>query len=437
VKLHKHQERGVRHLTLNDRAGLFMGVGSGKTLTTLAALSPVHLPALVVAPKQVCEHVWPAEVAKWRPELSVALAAGTPAKRRVAIEQRADITVISYDNLADLISGNGRRALYPFATVVLDESHSVKNKSTARWRLVHRLTAKAAHVWMLTGTPSGNGLADLWAQLALLDDGERLGKSLTAFRQRYFTAGFQLPNGAIVGRELKPGSDTSIYRAIEDICLHVPLEDLDLPDLVINPVPIILPSRKIYDELKNNMISGLDLIGGDMLTVPSAGVLSSKLLQVTAGGVYGEDGELHELHTAKLDALSDIIEQTEGNVLVFYKFTFEADRILKRFKQATHIKTPGAIDAWNRREIPILLAHPASAGAGLNLQHGGSTIVWATLSWSSTDWLQANGRLHRQGQSAHRVMVHVLTAADTIDEHALDVVQGKVSVQQALLDALV
>lgn len=441
MKLHKHQERGVRHLTLNDRAGLFLPVGSGKTLTTLAALTPAHLPVLVVAPKQVCEHVWPAEVAKWRPELSVALAAGTAAKRKAAIEQRADITVISRDNLADLIKPNGREPAYHFSTVVLDESQSFKNNSAQRWKLVRKLTTKAAHVWELTGTPAGNGLADLWAQVSLLDGNERLGNK-GQFMERYFTSGVRLPNGAVIKRELKRGAETSIYRAIEDICLHIPLDDLDLPDLVINPVPVGLPpsARKVYDALKEDMIIGLDLIG-ETMTVPSAGVLSSKLQQVTAGAVFGEttdDGErgtLHELHAAKLDELESIVEQTEGNVLVFYKFTFEADRMLKRFKQATHIKASGAIDAWNRKEIPILLAHPRSAGAGLNLQHGGSTIVWSTLSFSSEDWIQGNGRLHRQGQT-NRVMVHVLTAPDTVDEHAIKVVQGKVSMQQALLDAL-
>lgn len=438
----------MEHLARNPRAGLFLPVGAGKTLSVLHSLTPDHLPSLVVAPKQVAEHVWAQEVAKWRPELSVALAIGSPVKRASAILERADITVISRDNIGGLLDRQGRPA-HRYRTIVLDESQSFKSRSSARWKIARKLTRHAEHVWALTGTPAGNGLMDLWAQVYLIDNGRSLGTTLTGFRQRYWYPEKVLPNGVVAKWGLKPGAEEAIYKAIADVCLHIPLTGLDLPDKVINVVPVSLPpaSRKLYEQLKADMVADLDMLGGvDKMTVPSAGVLSSKLSQVTAGAIFGEttydeetettkQGELVELHTVKLEELGELAEQTEGGLLVFYRFKFEAQRILDKYPQATRITARGAVDAWNRREIPILVAHPASAGAGLNLQHGGSTIVWASLSWSAEEWIQGNGRLHRQGQK-DRVMVHVLTAPNTVDEHILKALEGKCSAQQALFDAL-
>ena len=399
---------------------------------------------LVVAPKQVAEHVWAQEVMKWRPELSVAVAIGNSVKRIEAIQSRCDITVISRDNIGSLINSRGKPT-HQYRTIVLDESQSFKTRSSVRWKTARRLTRNAEHVWALTGTPAGNGLMDLWAQLYLIDGGERLYRTLGEFRTRWWYPEKVLPNGVVAKWGLKEGAEESIYRRIEDICLHIPLEGLDLPDLVINTVPVSMPpaSRTLYEALKKEMIADLEIVGGaEMMTVPSAGVLSSKLSQITAGAMYGEtdeagnQGPLQELHTAKLDGLGEILEQTSGGVLVFYRFKFEAAQILERFPQAVDIRKRGAIDAWNRREIPVLLAHPASAGAGLNLQSGGSVIVWSSLSWSAEEWIQANGRLHRQGQQANRVMVHVLTVPDSVDEKILAALENKCSVQQALLDAL-
>ena len=447
--LHEHQVQAVKHLHNNPRAGLFLPVGAGKTLSVLHSLTPDHLPVLVVAPKQVAEHVWAQEVAKWRPELSVALAIGSPVKRVAALQLGADITVISRDNIVGLLDSRGRpkRA---YRTIVLDESQSFKNRSSVRWKVARKLTKSAEHVWALTGTPAGNGLMDLWAQVYLIDNGESLGSTLTGFRQRYFYPEKVLHTGVVAKWGLKPGAEESIYKAIADVCLHIPLTGLDLPDLVINPVPVSLPpaSMKLYEQLKTDMVADLDMLGGaDKMTVPSAGVLSSKLSQVTAGAIFGEtlydeeteqvqQGELVDLHTAKLDGLGEILEQTEGGVLVFYRFKFEAERILEKYPQAVRVTARGAVDAWNRREIPVMVAHPASAGAGLNLQHGGSTIVWTSLTWAAEEWIQSNGRLPRPGQEADRVMVHVLTVPDTVDEKILSALQGKMSVQQALLDAL-
>lgn len=442
--LHEHQVAAVKHLHANPRAGLFLPMGAGKTLSVLDALTPDHLPVLVVAPKQVAEHVWPVETMRWRPDLTIAAAIGSPAQRLEAIKSAQDITVISRDNLAALVTGKGKPK---YRTIVLDESQSFKTRSSMRWKAARKLTRLAEHVWCLTGTPSGNGLMDLWAQLYLIDNGERLGETLTGFRQRYWYPKIVLPNGVVAKWELKDGADKAIHKAIADVCLHIPLDGLDLPEITYNPVPVGLPSKvaKLYAEMKEDMVADLDMLGGaEHFSSPSAGVLSSKLSQITAGAIYrdrdefGEPQGLVELHDEKLNALKDIIDgadSADGGVLVFYRFRFELDRILKEIPQCTQVTAKGAIEAWNRREIPVMVAHPQSAGHGLNLQYGGNTCVWTSLSWSMEEWQQANARLHRQGQT-NKVMVHVLTVPGSIDENVMDALEGKVSVQQALLDAL-
>lgn len=438
LPLHEHQVQAVEHLSRNSRAGLFLPMGAGKSLSVLAALTPEHLPALIVAPKKVAEHVWSDEPGKWRPDLSVGLAVGTPAKRLKAIQEKADLTVIGRDNLQGLVSARGKAK---YRTIVLDESQSFKTRSSTRWKLARRLAKVTEHLWLMTGTPAGNGLMDLWAQVYLLDQGKRLGETLGAFRQRYFNRGLVLPNGVVASWDIKKGAEDAIYKKLADICLHIPMIGLDLPELTINQVPVELPpaSAALYTQFKDHMVADVDMLGGvQTQTVKSAALLSSKLSQITAGFSYGEantEQPTTDLNTAKLDELGEILDQTEGGVLVFHRFRREAERILERFPQAVSVNKRGAVDAWNRREVPILLAHPASAGHGLNLQYGGNTIVWTSVSWSSEDWLQGNARLHRQGQ-VNKVMVHVLGIPGTIDDHVLKAVQGKVSVQQALLDAL-
>lgn len=439
--LHEHQIRAVRHLHANPRAGLFLPMGAGKTLSVLAALKPEHLPVLVVAPKQVAEHVWPAEVRKWRPELSCAMAVGSPTRRAAAIKAKADITVVTRDNMQSLVSTRGKAR---YRTIVLDESQSFKARSSTRWKMARRLTKTVEHVWALTGTPAGNGLLDLWAQLYLIDHGQRLGETLGGYRQRYFNPAIILPNGVVAKWAIKRGAEEAIHKRLADICLHIPMIGLDLPDITYNRVPTELPAqvRSIYDSLRNDMVADVDMLGGtNIVTAPSAGVLSSKLAQVTAGAIYDDTingvspGTYTRLHEQKMDELAEIIDQSDGGVLVFYRFKFEAEAILKRFKQAVPVSRKGAIDQWNAGEIPVMLAHPASAGHGLNLQYGGNTIVWTSVSFNLEEWQQANARLHRQGQK-NVVMVHTLTSPGTIDEHILDVLEGKKTVQEALLAAL-
>lgn len=393
----------------------------------------------MVAPKRVAELVWPQEAARWRPDLKLSLAVGTPAQREIAVGNKADITVIGRDNIPWLLDLSAR-VRPKYRSIILDESQSFKTKSSARWRAARKLTMKADYVRLLTGTPAGNGLMDLWAQAYLIDGGERLGGTLTGFRQRYFYPALILDNGVVAKWEIKPGAEKAIYKKLADLCLHIPITGLDLPEQTVNVVPIDMPPKawQIYNQLKDDMVADLDMLGGPQaLTVPSAGVLSGKLSQITAGEVYGEkpDDPRTFIHSGKLDQMEDIVWSTEGGILAFYRFQFQLEAILKRFPEAVPVTKKGAVEAWNEGKVPILVAHPASAGHGLNLQYGGHTIVWAGLSWSSEEWLQGNARLLRHGQK-NNVMVHVLSVPGSIDVHQLAALQGKVTVQQALLDAL-
>jgi SNF2 family DNA or RNA helicase len=403
------------------------GSVEGKTAATLSALEPRHLPALVIAPKRVCEHVWGPERDLWRPDLSLRVAAGDPAKRAAALDAGADLTVISRDNIADV-----KRQ---FPTIIVDESSSFKDRSTARWKRADKLSKNAKHVWELTGTPSPNGYIDLWAQVYLLDRGERLDTSITRYRSRYFFPGRTLPSGVVVDWILRDEAEARIQSKIEDICLSMEISDEHVP--VYNTVAVDLPSavRAHYKEFKKELVLNLELLGGEVYSAANAAVLTNKLSQLTAGFLYGDEGSgtVTPLHTSKLDALEEIFDGTGSPVLVFYWYKPELEAILKRFakKGARHLDEPGAMADWNRGQLPMMLAHPASAGHGLNLQYGGHTIVWTTPTWNLELWLQANKRLARPGQK-HQVTVHTLVADHTIDETVMSRLATKTDVQEAL-----
>lgn len=430
MKLHAYQERARDFLRKQPRgAGLFLDMGLGKTATTLSALEAHHLPVLVVAPKRVAEHVWPAERLLWRPDLSLALAAGTPAQRKAALAAGADVTVISRDNLPD--------AEPRYRTVILDELSSFKNRGSIRWKTARRITAKADHVWGLTGTPSPNGYLDLWAQVFLLDKGERLGTALTGYRARYFQAHGQLASGVLYDWRPRPGAEAKIRSLIQDLCMYMSAEDeLDMPPVTYNRVQVDLPplARRQYETFKDDLV--LDLETG-VVSAANSAVLTNKLSQVSAGFVFSDeqDGSYTALHTAKLDALREIVEGTGDNILVFYNFIPEAERILEAFPQAQKVDGPGVLEAWGRGEVPMMLAHPASAGHGLNLQSGGHTIVWSSLTWDLELWQQANRRLARQGQQ-HPVVVHTIECNRTIDQVISTRLAGKTTTQKTLLDHL-
>lgn len=444
MQLHPYQEQAVEFLRRTGSAGLFLDMGLGKTATVLRALEPRHLPALVIAPKRVAEQVWPVEAELWRPDLTIAIAAGTPEQRDAALASGADVVVLSRDNLWVRKRGESKRLAvslrHPFQTVVLDELSSFKNASTQRFQAAHRI-CKDRIVWGLTGTPSPNGLLDLWSQAFLLDRGARLGQRLTHYRARYFDPGRQMPTprGMVtVSWDLKPGADKAIHRKLSDLCLSMSaIGRVNLPPLTVNQVSVPLPptAERVYQGLKGELVTDL---GDDTITAASAAVAMGKLAQITAGFLYRNEedgGGAVRLHTAKLDALEEVIESAQGSpVLVFHRFKEELSMLRERFAVNTPDE-PNFMERWNAGQIPILAAHPASAGHGLNFQHGGHTIVWTTTTWSLEEHQQANARLLRQGQK-HPVVIHYLVSPGTVDEAILARLKNKTSVQDALLTHL-
>lgn len=433
-RLHPYQIRVVGHLRSNPKSVVMLDMGMGKTASVLQALRPEHLPALVVGPKRVAEHVWPTEAGIWRPDLSVALAAGGPVKRSQALESGADLVVIGRDNIADVPVGR-------FSTVVIDELSGFKNRGTKRWKAARRICNEADRVWGLTGTPASSGLMGLWGQLYLIDRGERLETTLTRFRKRYFRVEHRLPNGVVTKWGLRAGSEEKIYDRIRDISISMSASDyLDLPETRVNDVMVPMPPKtaRVYESMKKDLVTHL---GDDTITAANAAVATGKLSQITAGFLYpdrddpsqGEETKL--LDRAKMDAVAEIVEGTGGPVLVYYRFIEERLRLMDMYPEASTVDDPGVIDRWNAGQVPILLAHPESAGHGLNLQHGGSTIVWASLTWSLEGYLQANARLARQGQTK-QVVIHRLICPGTVDEAIASVLAKRASVQDALRDAL-
>lgn len=406
----------------------------------LSALTPDHFPVLVVAPKRVAENVWLTERDKWRTDVSMAVAKGSPAQRKLALDAGLDITVIGRDNVADVKPGR-------YKTIVLDELSGYRNRGTARWKHVRRLCVKANYVWGLTGTPSPNSLLDLWAQLFLLDKGDRLGTTLGAYRGRYFevdTTAWTVVRGVrqqvVTSWKLKPGAESAIYAKIDDACLSMKAEDyLELPPVTHNEVIVPMPAhaKQAYRDMSNDLLSDMRDVGLEVHTAGNAAILSSKLSQISAGFLYSDDmsGGYTELHSEKLKAVQEIVDGTGSPVLVFYRYkNGEKDRIIRTIEGACSIDETDSINRWNAGKVPVLVAHPKSAGMGLNLQAGGHTIIWSSLTWSSEEWTQGNGRLARQGQD-HPVMIHRLVSAP-VDRAQFRRLTEKISVQDALLEAL-
>lgn len=438
-RLHAYQIQGVEHLWSNRRAGLWFEPGLGKTSTVLQALRPEHLPVLVVAPKRVAQTVWPAETKKWRPDLTTVAAVGTLTQRTKALESGADIVALSCDSLGDLAGG------HDFRTVVIDESSKFKAQGTNRWRHGRRVCRGAEYVWELTGTPSPNGYIDLWAQIYLLDRGERLFDGIGKYRARWFKPGLTLPNGKVARYDLVPGSKEAIEEAISDICLSQrAIDHLDLPPVTHNEILIPLPPAvaKAYEELRIELATTVD--EQDFLAA-NAAVATNKLSQLTAGFLYPDrddhDGETLDIHTAKISALTDLIDESGSPVLVFYRFTWEREAIFQLIPdvQVLDQDAETTVKAWNAGEIPVLLAHPQSAGHGLNLQEGGHTIIYTSGSWNSEEIKQSEARLARQGQK-HPVIIHRLSATiegkPTVDQAMWGTVDKKMTVQDALMQVL-
>ena len=405
--------------------------------------------ALVIAPKRVAEDTWSREQAKWEhlKHLKVVKVMGTKDKRLAALKEQADIYIINRENVEWLVETLGTR--WRFDAVVIDELSSFKSAKSKRWKALRKVIFGSRYVYGLTGTPASNGYLDLWPEMYLLDHGERLGKTLGAYRSTYFNPGAHKGHVVFEWR-LKPGARERIDARLSDICLSMSKEDwLDLPERTYNTIPVQLDSkaRKLYDQFKRDKIlplvheheklavaQGMDYdtaVVGDM-----AAQVSGKLLQMANGAVYDDDGEVVHIHDAKLDMLAEIADTSAGQpILVFYNYKHDLKRLQERFPDAVKMGGEDVISAWNRGEIPMLLCQPASAGHGLNLQDGGHIIVWFGLTWSLELYQQANDRLHRMGQR-NAVIVHHLVAEDTIDEKVMAALTAKDATQKGLLDAL-
>lgn len=442
-KPHDYQQHAIRKILDLPAVGLFLDMGMGKTICALTAIVELLynwfevVKVLIIAPKRVAEDTWSREINKWEhtKHLRIAKALGTAKQRISALESSADIYVINRENVEWLVNYYGKN--WPFDMVVIDELSSFKSSKARRFRALRKVRPFIKRIVGLTGTPAPNGLIDLWPQLYLLDQGERLGKTVTGYRDRYFEAGRRDPRRGIVFEwNPKPGAEEAIYEKISDICISMQAKDyLELPERVNNIIPVTLPAaaRAKYEQLERDLL--LPFAESDVVA-DTAAVLSNKLLQMANGAVYDENREVKHIHDVKLEALEDVIEAANGKpVLVYYAYRHDRARIKTKFKKARFLDTEKDIADWNDGKIELLLAHPASAGHGLNLQAGGHIIVWFGLTWSLELYQQGNARLDRQGQQ-HSVIVHHLVAEGTIDEDVMKAIEGKAVGQEALLEAV-
>ncbi|MBR3586744.1 MAG: DEAD/DEAH box helicase [Oscillospiraceae bacterium] len=443
---HDYQRFAADYIISHPISAILLGCGLGKTSIALTAIDEMlHdrfliRKALVVAPIRVCQNSWPDELRKWDHlrDIRWALAVGTQAERLAALRENAELTIINRENLAWLIEDSG--VPFDFDLVVLDELSSFKNWQSKRYRAFMKVRPKIKRVVGMTGTPSSNGLIDLFAEYRCLDMGERLGRFIGRYRDEFFAPDRR--NGNIVySYRVLPGAEDEIYRRIGDITISMKTTDyLDMPELVTSEYSVTLDGeeRKQYDAMKQDLL--LQLPEGEV-TAANAAALSGKLSQLAGGAVYADDGSVTVIHNRKLDALEDIIEGANGSpLLVAYWYRHELERIGERLSSLhipfARLDRPEDIRRWNAGEIPVALIHPASAGHGLNLQQGGSTIVWYSLPWSLELYTQTVDRLFRQGQQAETVSVIHITAKDTIDGRIVKALKDKDSTQAALIEAV-
>lgn len=437
---HSYQAYAIEKVIEQKAVGLFLDMGLGKTIISLTAIQSLMFDlfevqrVLVIAPKRVAVSTWPAEANKWdHLSLRMSIAVGSQKQRIEALEAEADVYVINRENVSWLV--DHYRKSWPFDMVIVDELSSFKSTKAKRFRDLRKVLPLVKRIVGLTGTPAPNGLIDLWPQVYLLDRGQRLGKTMSAYREHFFSPGRR--NGHIVYEwVLKEWAEDKIYQAIEDLCISMTAEDyLDMPPLTYNEIPVLLDpaATRAYKKLEKDLL--LPFSDGDVVA-DTAAVLSNKLIQLANGAIYDERGSVQHVHDAKIEALSELIEESQGRpLLVFYWYKHDLSRLKAAFPSAVTLDGDDEIRAWNDGEIPLLLVHPASAGHGLNLQAGGSTIVWFSLTWSLELYQQANARLYRQGQQ-HGVIVHHLVAQKTIDERILAAIQNKAATQNDLIEAV-
>lgn len=445
--LHNYQKATVDFIIEHRFCGVFLDLGLGKTISTLTAINELMYDyceinsVLVIAPKRVAETVWAEEAAKWEHtrHLVISKVMGSENKRLDALKRPADIYVVSRDNVAWLCNVFASRL--PFDMVVIDELSSFKSHQSQRFKSLRMTRPFMKRVVGLTGTPAPNSLIDLWPQMYLIDRGERLGKTITQYRARYFRPGKS--NGYVVySYDILAGASDMIQEKISDICISMKASDyLDMPERTDNFITVTMSDelKKEYNKFKNdNIIKLIDDNGTTEINAVNAASLVNKLLQFANGSVYDEDKNVHKIHTLKLEALKEIIENSNGQpILVAWTYQFDRDAILKAFSayKPRQLKTADDINDWNAGNIQLMLAHPASAGHGLNLQAGGSIIVWYGLTWSLELYQQFNARLYRQGQTKHVTIHHIVTSG-TYDEEVINAINRKDKNQNRLLDSI-
>ncbi len=443
---HEYQEIAIQRIIDHSHYGLLLDMGLGKTISTLIAIEKLMYDyfdikkVLLIAPKKVAESTWAQETQKWSAtrRLTVAKVLGSEKERIHALESESDVYVINRENvqwLYDYYFGKPKKK-FPFDMLVIDESSSFKNPQAKRFKAMRKMRPLFKRIVILTGTPAPNTLMDIWAQMYLLDGGDRLGKTLTEFRCRYFTP--DKTNGHVVySYRLLPGGDKAIFGKIQDVCMSLKAKDyLKLPERIENVITVEMSPKEwaLYKEMEREHV--LSIVDDDDISALNAASLAGKLLQLANGSIYNDEGNIVVVHNEKVERLKELVETNEGKpILVFYNFKHDLQSIKKAFPKAVELKTDDDVANWNKGKIQMLLAHPASAGYGLNLQAGGNIIVWYGLTWSLEQYQQANARLHRQGQT-QPVIIHHLVTKGTMDEQVMKALERKEAGQDTLLEAI-
>ena len=440
---HSYQAYSIDKIINNKKYGLFLEMGTGKTVSTLTAIEKLKYDylevdkVLVIAPKRVAEDTWAQEIDKWShlSNLSVSLVLGTPKQRTEALNKDADIYVTNKENTKWICEKY--RKDWPFDMLVIDELSTFKNSDSQRFKILKKQMPLVDRFVGLTGTPAPNNLMDIWSQIYLIDGGERLGKYKTHFRQAYFYPTHQLSDN-VFNWELRNGADDAIYDKISDITVSIKSEEyLEMPERIDNvqEVKLSKKERAIYDQLKTDMVIEDEADDSKDIEALTGATLSQKLLQLSNGAVYTLDGTYKTIHDKKLERLDEIIEEAQGKpILLFYNFKHDKERILERYDFAEELKGD-YMERWNSGEIKLLIAHPASAGHGINLQYGGSIAVWFGLTWNLEYYEQANARLFRQGQTETTVIYHIMTE-NSVDQDVYKGLQNKQLGQNALMKAV-
>lgn len=439
-KPHDYQRTAYNWIMEHERCGLFLDMGLGKTVVTLTAIRDLILSleverVLVIAPLRVANDTWTREADKWDhlQDLKISKVTGTEKQRREALSINADVYVTNRENVTWLIEKELWRP--DFDMVVIDELSSFKSPSAKRFKQLRKRISGVSRVVGLTGTPAPNGYLDLWSEIYLLDRGERLGRTVTGYRQGFFDNYSRDPAYGIY--KLRRGAKEQIDKRLEDICMSMKAVDyLKMPEKIENVIPITLTSkeRAAYDAMEKAQLLH---IGDTEVAAFSAAAALNKLLQISNGFVYDEEGVPHRIHEKKLDALEEIIDTNPGQpILVFYNFSADKEALLQRFPEARILDTSEDISDWNAGKIPLILAHPASVGHGLNVQSGGHIIVWYGPIWSLELYQQANARLYRQGQKSDHVVINILSTSGTADEDVIKALQNKDITQESLMRAL-